>query len=265
MIPRIGDDKRVAAIHGWSEQQCWMEEKPMAATLTPKVVWPENPRRLQPTDFGITVPTGLSDVHLREPNFVEVAVMATKSKEQGVGKGSALSRVNGLVTRDIAVTFANPEQQWKELTGSKTGTGKFQFQGGEVFLELQLAIYVLQYFKPEPKDKLSKQIFAEVYSHELLHVYDEVTLLQSLPDDVKGDGEISKVLADPLTFGTSAQGMAVAAAEFQEYIRNRIATKIVNDYWAAKTTERKDRRDSPEEYSKVQDRIATLRTKQINR
>jgi hypothetical protein len=237
----------------------------MAVTFTPKVQWPENPVRLQAKDFGVKVPTGLSDVHLREPNFVDVTTMSAKSKERAVGKGSALSIVNGLVTRELDVTFANPEQQWKELSGSKTGPGRFQFQGGEIFLELRLAIYVIQHVKPDPKDEFSKQIFAEIYGHELLHVYDEVTILGSLPDDLTGDAEISKLLTQPFTYGTNRQGMAVAAAEFREYVRKRIAGLVVNDHWAAKTNDRAGRRDRPEEYKKVQDRIDTLRAKQINR
>jgi hypothetical protein len=237
----------------------------MAVTFTPKVQWPENSLRLKAADFGIKVPTGLSEVHLREPNFVDVTVMSAKSKEHAVGQGSALSIVNGLVTRELDVTFAKEEQQWKELSGSKTGPGRFQFQGGEIFLELQLAMYVIQHIKPDPKDKFSMQIFAEIYGHELLHVHDEVTLLDSLPDDLKGDAEISKLLTQPFTYGTNRQGMAVATAEFRDYIRKRIAGLVVNDHWAAKTNERARRRDRPEEYQKVQDRIDTLRAQQINR
>jgi len=188
----------------------------MAVTFTTKVQWPDNPRRLQATDFGIKVPSGLSDAHVREPNFVDVSVMSTKSKEHAVGQGSALSIVNGLVTRELGVTFANPEQQWKELSGSKTGPGRFQFQGGEMFLELQLGIYVILHVKPDPADRVSKQIFAEVYGHELLHVVDEVTLLESLPDDLKGDAEISKLLTQPFNYGTSRQTMAAAATEFPQ-------------------------------------------------
>jgi hypothetical protein len=100
---------------------------------------------------------------------------------------------------------------------------------------------------------------------ELLHVYDEVTILGSLPDDLTGDAEISKLLTQPFTYGTNRQGMAVAAAEFREYVRKRIAGLVVNDHWAAKTNDRAGRRDRPEEYKKVQDRIDTLRAKQINR
>ena len=237
----------------------------MAVTFTPKVQWPDNPSRLQAKDFGIKVPTGLSDVHIREPNFVDVTVMSAKSKERAVGKGSALSIVNGLVTRELGVMFADPERQWKELSGGKSGPGQFQFQGGEIFLELQLAVYVIQHVKPDPNDKYSKQIFAEVYSHELLHVLDEVTLLQSLPKDLEGDADISKLLTQPFNYGTRAQTMAVAAAEFREYVRKRIAGLVASDHWAAKTNANAGRRDSPDEYKKVQDRIDTLRAQQINR
>jgi len=234
-------------------------------TFKPKVQWPDNPLLLRASDFGIKVPIGLSDVHIREPNFVDVTEMSAKSKERGVGKGNALSMVNGLVTRKLGVTLADPEQQWKELSGSKTGPGKFQFQGGEIFLELQLAIYVIQHVKPDPKDQFSKQIFAEVYGHELLHVLDEVTLVGSLPDELKGDAEISKLLTQPFNYGTKSQTMVVAAAEFRDYLRKRIAGLVVADHWAAKTNERAGRRDSPDEYKKVQDRVETLRAKQINR
>jgi hypothetical protein len=48
----------------------------MAVTYTPKIQWPDNGRRLQAKDYKIQVPTGLSDVHIWEPNFVDVAAMA---------------------------------------------------------------------------------------------------------------------------------------------------------------------------------------------
>jgi hypothetical protein len=238
----------------------------MAVTYTPKIEWPDNARRLQAKDYKIQVPTGLSDVHIREPNFVDVAAMAAKSKEHAVGKGSALAIVNGLVTRELGVTFANPEQQWKELSGSKNGPGTFHFQGGEIFLGLRLAIYVIQHVRPDPKDSISKQIFAEVYGHELLHVHDEVTLVEDfLPTDLNGDAEISNLLTKPYNYGASGQTMVVAAVEFREYVRKRIEGLVWNDHWATKTNERARRRDAPEEYAKVQDRVDTLRVKQINR
>jgi len=57
--------------------------------------------------------------------------------------------------------------------------------------------------------------------------------------------------------------MAAAAAEFRDYVRNRIAGLVVSDHWAAKTNERAGRHDSPDEYRKVQDRIDTLLARQI--
>jgi hypothetical protein len=238
----------------------------MAVTFTPKIEWPDNARRLDAKDYKIQVPTGLSDVHIREPNFVDVTAMAAKSKEHAVGKGSGLAIVNGLVTRDLGVTFANPEVQWKELSGSKNGPGKFEFQGGEIFLNLSLAIYVIQHMQPDPKDKYSKQIFAEIYGHELLHVHDEVKLVEDfVPTDVKSDSEISNLLTKPYNFGSSQQSMVVAAAEFREYVRKRIEGLVWNDHWALKTNENARRRDAPEEYAKVQDRVNTLRAKQANR
>jgi hypothetical protein len=234
----------------------------MAVTFTPKIEWPGNALRLQARDYGIKVPTGLSDVHIREPNFVELAEMNSKAKERKV----TLAFVNGLVTRDLDVTFANPEQQWKELSGSKTGPGKFQFQGGEIFLNLSLAIYVINWVKPDPKDSIDKQIFAEVYGHELLHVHDEVTLVEDfLATDLKGDAEISRLLTDPYTYGATKQTIVVATAEFREYIRKRIAGLVLADHWAPRTNEKAGRRDAPEEYAKVQDRINDLRAKKTIR
>jgi hypothetical protein len=115
-------------------------------------------RRLQAKDYKIQVPTGLSDVHIREPNFVDVAAMAARSKEHAVGQGSALSIVNGLVTRDSRRDVREPGSAVEGASGSKNGPGQFQFQGGEVFLELRLALYVIQHVQPDPKDSISKQI-----------------------------------------------------------------------------------------------------------
>lgn len=233
----------------------------MNVVYTPRVQWAENKLLLDAKKYKVKVPTALKDDQVRTPNFVDVTVMSTKLRERAVGsEGGGLSLVNGLVTRNLEIHFSDPATQWKRLSTSSTGPGKFQFQGGEISLDLSLAVYVLDHLKPDPKDAISGKIFAVIYGHELLHVLDEnETVRNWLPGQLSGDKEISDLLEKPYTFGRSSDSITVLEPEFHEFMRQRIETRAFNKHWAPKTNEKKGVRDAPEEYAKVQDEVDTLR------
>jgi hypothetical protein len=228
---------------------------------TARVDWPENDTRLDAKKFKVTVPTGLKDEQIRTPNYVDVTVMNQKANEKRVGSvGGGFSIVNGLVTRNLEVRFANPAKQWKLLSASSKGPGKFQFQGGEIFLDLHLAIFLLDHLEPDPKDDVSGKIFAEIYGHELLHVLDENTIVRStLPPALDGDRDLAKLLTEPFSYGRSSDAITIVEPEFHEYMRKRIEGIVVNDHWAPRTNERAGARDAPSEYKKVQDKVDDLR------
>ena len=116
--------------------------------------------------------------------------------------------------------------------------------------------------KPVPGDDISVQIFSEVYSQELLHVLDEVRLVNTwLPPRIGNDSWIQRnlVRGEPLTYGRARDTLTEVDSNFREYVTSR-ATGVVRDgLWAAETSRRSDARDSPVEYRRVQDRIEALR------
>ncbi len=233
----------------------------MSVRYTPRIHWADNKLLLDAKKYKVKVPTALKEEQVRTPNFVDVTVMSTKLKERVVGsEGGGLSLVNGLVTRNLEIHFSDPATQWKRLSTSSTGPGAFQFQGGEITMDLSLAIYVLDHLKPDPKDVISGKIFAVIYGHELLHVLDENDTVRNwLPSQLTGDKDISDLLTKPYTYGRSSDSITVLEREFHDFMRRRIETRVFNHYWAPKTNERKGVRDAPAEYAKVQDEVDTLR------
>jgi hypothetical protein len=136
-----------------------------------------------------------------------------------------------------------------------------------VTLDLLLGIYILNLNKPNTDDDLSVQIFAEVYSHELLHVLDEIDIVQNwLLPRVNREPTISDYLvqAKPYVYGNQSQTLMQIETEFRIYIANTIQTEVFN-VWAVESNRRQGIRDAPAEYRKVQDRIDVLRGRQINR
>src|SRR5262249_58735675 len=109
--------------------------------------------------------------------------------------------------------FPNPASQWRKspIPGpTDTGRGPYQFQftGGDVFLDLDLGIYIATTGEPDPIDDLSVQIFATLYSHELLHVLDETDILNNwLIPQVNSDSTVvrSLIRAEPFVYGTPRQ------------------------------------------------------------
>jgi hypothetical protein len=234
----------------------------MSVLYTPRVQWPQNELLLDAKKHLVTVPTGLKDEQVRTPNFVDVTAIGAKTREGALGTsgGGGLSIVNGLVTRNLEIHFSDPATQWKRLSTGTTGPGQFQFQGGEIYLDLTLAMYVLAHLEPDPKDLVSRKIFAVIYGHELLHVYDENAIVRKwLPTELLGDRTISDLLAKPYTYGRSADSIVIVEKDFHEYMRRKIESIAFNDYWAPKTNEKKNVRDAKAEYQKVQDAVDDLR------
>jgi hypothetical protein len=234
----------------------------MAVKFTGRVNWPENELLLDAKKHKVDVPTGLREDQVRVPNYVDITVMNQKAKERDLGS-SGLAFVNGLVTRELEVQFADSVVQWKRLSKGSNGPGQFQFQGGEIYLDLRLAVYVLDYLKPDPQDVYSMKIFALIYGHELLHVLDENEVLQNwLPSQLNADSDLTRLLTQPFTYGRSADAITVVERQFYDYIRSRVHGIVRNDYWAAKTNENKNVRDSPAEYAKAQEALGDLRAQQ---
>jgi hypothetical protein len=240
----------------------------MSVQLRPEISWPQNDLLLPADLFGVTVPTGLADVHVRSPNYVDVIRMGQLGRDNaGISPTGQLSIVNGRVTKDLRVKFENPQTQWRRLGGHAThGPVQFKFTGGVVTLNLSIAIWILNTIEPDPYDDLSVQIFAAIYGHELLHVLDEIETVRWLSTQVLGQPDIQQYLvqAQPFTYGTSRQTTVEVEREFHEYIRQRIEGEV-RHVWAPETNRKAGILDHPAQYKIVQEQVDTLRARQINR
>lgn len=244
----------------------------MSVNFVPNIIWSNNELLLPADWYNVQVPTGLAGFHVRAPNYVDVSGMSrvSRSATARAGAGGQLAIVNGLVTNDLQVRFDNMTRQWRctPLGGpsSRQGPGQFQFQGGDVFLDLSLGIYILNTNEPK-EDPISVDIFAAIYGHELLHVLDEIDIVRNwLQPRLLAEPTIQRYLvqAQPYVFGTQSQSIAQVEQDFHTYIRNTIQTAVHN-VWAVEANRRQGLRDAPSEYAIVQNRVDTLRARQINR
>ena len=240
----------------------------MSVHFRPLISWPQNELLLPADWFGVTVPTGLSSFHVRAPNYVDVIRMGQLGRGN-VGSSSTgqLSIVNGRVTKDLTVAFSNPQTQGRRLGGqAERGPAQFLFTGGEVMLNLAVGIWILSLNEPDLDDDLSIQIFALIYGHELLHVLDEIEILSWLPPRLLSETAIQQYLVQGQTFtyGTSSQTITEVEREFREHIRRRIEGEVLA-VWAPETNRRGGIRDAPTDYAIVQQKVDTLRARQINR
>jgi hypothetical protein len=240
----------------------------MSVTFRTEIEWPDNQLLLPAEYYNITTPSGLSSFQVRAPNFVDVNRMGQLG-HSNVGSSSTgqLSIVNGRVTKDLRVEFANPVAQWRRTSQGARGPGQYQFTGGETILKLRLGIWILDLNNPAPDDDLAVQIFALIYGHELLHVVDEIDIVRNwLPTRITNETAINQYLvrAQTYTYGTPRQAIQDVDREFREHIRSRIQQEILH-VWAPETNRRGGLRDAPAQYAIVQSQVDTLRARQINR
>ncbi|HET7208953.1 MAG TPA: hypothetical protein VFI95_20420 [Terriglobales bacterium] len=244
----------------------------MSVTFRPNILWPSNDLLLPAQLFKVKVPPGLSSFYVRDPNFVDVTKMMQLAKEDKTLPSGTLTMTNGLVTADLKVRFANPSAQWRRSSFSNTkdpnrGPFQYQFTGGDVFLDLVLSINLLKSVDYDPDDDLSVQIFARIYEHELLHVVDEVDIVNSwLVPRLNSDPTVARYLVrgEPYTYGTPSMVVTQVEREFQAFIDNTIQVAIFN-VWATESNRREALRDAPAQYKIVQDKVDELRIRQINR
>jgi hypothetical protein len=236
----------------------------VAVTFTPRIKWKE---RVNQLDFmyewyGIHLPAGLTDDYAKAPKFVSMAEMITLSQSGGAARNTpgGLSITEGMVSPDLKINFADPERQWRVLPGPDgkppvRGPANFQFQGGEVFLDLTLGFYILDSVKPGDDDK-SRKIFNIHYEHELLHVLDETDIVKNwLPGRARAEPTAARyfVQAEPFNYGVQSQTTAEARTAFLDYIGQPLF-----NLWATEANRRTRLRDSPAEYKKLSDQIEKI-------
>jgi hypothetical protein len=235
----------------------------MAVTFTPRITWKEGANQLAyPFDwFGITPPRDLPLDFVRPPKFVNSAEMSKLVRDSASSTPAGLWTVEGHVSSDFQISFTDPDRQWVALPGPDgkppvRGPASFQFQGGEVILDLTLGLYILDSRKPRDDEKSSK-IFAILYEHELLHVLDETDIIKNwLPRMAMVDPDVIKyfIRTEPFIFGLQSQSIADARKEFLD----KYISHILFNLWATEVNRREGIRDAPGEYKKISQQIEKI-------
>ena len=244
----------------------------MHTEIVTEVKWPANGFMLRTSVYKIDVPNGVPSSALRMPNYVDVPGMSGALRSGSIlaqGAGGQLGTVNGLVTSQIRLRFADQQRQWKSrpVGGPNQGPVEFTFQGGKVHIDLALGIYVLNTNKPIAGDSVSDKIFSVIYSHELLHVLDNIEMIDNwfLPL-LKQNRIVNEYLIKrtPYVYGRGADSLQRLTMEFPKFILDKIETEAHN-IWAVEANRRQAIRDAPVEYGKVQSKINDLRSSRTMR
>ena len=207
--------------------------------------------------FRITVPPGLSSFDVRTPHYISPTDMINRLRQPRSTHSGSLGVVHGLTVAALSVQFSNLTQQWRQVGGSG-GRRQWQFQGGDVLLNLDLEVFVLEGDRPQPNDPESVQIFAIIMSHELLHVADEIDIVTNwLPSRLYADRFVQRHLSNAQPIDDGMYQRWFVGSEFQNWVHNSL--------WAPEHNRRGNRRDAPAEYRQLNNAIDQLRITQINR
>lgn len=130
---------------------------------------------------------------------------------------------------------------WKQ---SGTSPVKWQWQGGTMQLDVTVAVYIIDKYRPVEK------AFALILSHELMHVQDDIDIVsQYLPQELQGDPLVKKYLIDQVP---------VDDAMYRNYFCTDMIQKNFQQTWAAERNLRGGKRDSGALYLRYIQKLATL-------
>lgn len=208
--------------------------------------------------FGVTSPPGLAGTDIRTPHYISPTAMIQRLRQPDASTHSGgLGVVHGLTEAALSVQFSDPARQWQPVSGPG-GRRQWQFQGGDIVLNLDLEVFVLEGDRPQPNDQESVQIFALIMSHELLHVADEIDIVKNwLPARLYADAFVQRHLSNAQPLDDGMYQRWFAGGEFQTWIHNSL--------WAPEHNRRGNQRDAPAQYRQLNDAIDRLRIARTNR
>lgn len=207
--------------------------------------------------YGIQLPTDFSADHAREPSFVTPERMLGLLRTRQAGAtGSGLGVVHGLTKAEFSLRFDDIDRQWTRETSG--GNSAWVFQGGDVYFEVAIEVFVLEGDRPDPDDAVSEQIFAVIVEHELLHVTDAIDIVSDwMPPRAYADRMVKRYLAD---------AQPVQDRMFRAWFRsNQFEQWLEVGLWAREHNRRDALRDAPAEYAALQERIDNLRASRTRR
>lgn len=218
---------------------------PKPITFTPRITY-DNPATMSAVAKGIRVPPGLADT-IPEPIFGNRARFDALLKAENGGQADR-KLTFGLVTANVAVSFAEPATQW--VKGDYRGTPWWRFQGGTIYVDLRLGLYIYDHFKTKAGDDCTFKVLARLVEHELLHIADELDIVTNwFPDAVKKDASVWQYLQEGMDDSTY-QKWFVSEPYFAKRLRN--------DIWNEEHIRRIEARDSAKEYDDIEDEVRKL-------
>ena len=178
---------------------------------------------------GLRVPPG---VPAREPIAISFGEMSRLAPDKFPAPAGLT------VPTKISAKLTGP---WKQ-SGNTPAT--WQFQGGDLQLAVNVAVYIIDKYRPVPK------LFEMILSHELLHVQDDIDIVtQYLPEELPGDEYVKKYLIDQ---------KPVDDAMYRNWFIEDRFSKYVRDIWVLERNRRGGGRDSGPVYDHYKLEIAKL-------
>jgi hypothetical protein len=186
--------------------------------------------------FGARVPQGLPETCVRAPLYVTAAEM------QRLSPSRTIRVVAGLTTADFSVRFDDMQRQWPTVSGASP---RRQFQGGIVYWDLLMAVYVVEGFRD------FEQIQTTIMEHELLHVADEIGIVKDyMAAQARQDDYVRRYLLEGQPVDESMFRTWFLGTGFQDWIKNGI--------WVPEHNRRAESRDSGPEWQRYRGRIDSL-------
>jgi hypothetical protein len=159
------------------------------------------PQRLQP----IFIPD--TEMQRRTP------VAMSRMIQQGVLGGTA-----GLTVPSFSLSYSNFSQQWQSSAISGTRIQQWLFQGGDVYLDLEIAVYVDQAISTA---RLRDRMLRMIMPHELLHVRDAIEIVtQVMP---------TRLTAHPIVRSSLVNPQPLDEGSFQSMIRGDGLLRMIRD------------------------------------
>lgn len=207
--------------------------------------------------YGIGLPPSLPAEHPREPTFVTPErMLALLRVGQSQRSAAGIGIVHGLTRAEFSLRFDDFERQWRRVTSGAHPA--WVFQGGDVYFELAIEVFVLEGDRPDPDDPVSERIFGLIMEHELLHVADEIDIVSDwMPPRAYADRMVRRYLADARPVHQRMFRAWFRTDQFEEWLEQGL--------WAREHNRRKSLRDSPEEYGALQKQIDDLRASRTRR
>jgi len=216
-----------------------------------------NDQLLPAVQYGIRVPGGLASTSVHAPNFIDSTTMVSLLRSSGRSHGRGLGVTHGLTTTEFAVTFSNPSQQWRQVRTS-SAVPPWQFQGGDVFFDATITVYVLDGDRPPPNDSLSRRLFAIIMDHELLHVLDEIDIVSSwMAPQARNDEKVVKYLSNAEPVDNAMFHSWFQGSGFSNWLQDGL--------WTPEHNRRGGVRDAAHQYAALQRQIDDIRIQMTNR